>query len=58
MLFLGGATLAFLAGASALGWALALIVVALAALAATTGICVGCEIYLVIARRRGVQLAA
>lgn len=58
VLFLGGATLAFLAGASALGWALALIVAALAALAAATGICVGCEIYLVIARRRGVQLAA
>ena len=57
VLFLAGATVAFLAGAEALGWALALIVAALAGLAAVTGICVGCEIYLFLARRRGVQLA-
>ena len=41
-----------------LGWALALIVAALAALAATTGLCVGCEAYLWVARRRGVTLVA
>ena len=41
-----------------LGWALALIVAALAALAATTGICVGCEMYLAVAKRRGVELVA
>jgi hypothetical protein len=44
--FLGAATVAFAAGAAGLGWALALVVAALAALAAVTGICVGCEIYL------------
>lgn len=56
--FLAAATLAFTAGATGLGWALALIVAALAGLAAVTGICVGCEIYLFLARRRGVQLVA
>ena len=58
VLFLVGATVAFVAGAETLGWALALIVAALAGLAAVTGICVGCEIYVFLARRRGVQLAA
>jgi hypothetical protein len=58
VIFLGSATVAFLLGAATLGWALTLIVAALAGLAATTGICVGCEIYLVVARRRGVTLAA
>ncbi len=56
--FLGAATLAFVVGQPAVGWALSLIVAALAALAATSGICVGCEIYLWLARRRGVELAA
>lgn len=56
--FLGAATLAFVSGASVLAWALALIVAALAGLAATTGICVGCEIWLVAARRRHVELVA
>ncbi len=54
VVFLLAATAAFAAGASALGWALALLVAALAALAATTGVCLGCEIYLLVARRRGV----
>jgi hypothetical protein len=49
--------MSFVAGNNVLGWALALIVAALAGLAAATGICVGCEIYLVVARRRGVPLA-
>ncbi|MEZ5141311.1 MAG: DUF4395 domain-containing protein [Acidimicrobiales bacterium] len=57
VVFLTAATVAFLAGATVLGWTLALIVAVLAALAAGTGICVGCEIYLVVARRRGVELA-
>jgi len=52
--FLGAGTLAFAAGASGLGWALALLVAGLAALSAVTGICVGCEIYLLAARRRPV----
>lgn len=58
VLFLGGATVAFAAGAATVGWALALIVAALAGLAAFTGICVGCEIYLFVARRLGVRLFA
>jgi hypothetical protein len=56
--FLAAASLAFAAGASGLGWVLALIVAALAGLAAVTGICVGCEIYVLLARRRGVELVA
>jgi len=58
VVFLGAATLAFVAGSNALGWVLTLIVAALAGLAASTGICVGCEIYLFVARRRGTPLAA
>ena len=58
VVFLTGATVAFAAGASGVGWALALVVAALAGLAAVTGICVGCEIYLLVARRRGVRLVA
>jgi hypothetical protein len=58
VVFLTLATVAFVAGATTLGWVLSLIVAALAALAAVTGICVGCEMYLFVARRRGVQLAA
>lgn len=52
------ATLAFLAGAEVVGWVLALLVAFLAGLSASTGICVGCEIYLFVARRRGVQMAS
>ena len=51
VLFLSAATVAFAAGAVALGWGLALVVAALAGLAATTGLCVGCELYLLLARR-------
>lgn len=58
VIFLGGATIAFLAGATVVGWVLSLIVAVLAALSAVSGICVGCEIYLIFARRRGVQLVA
>lgn len=56
--FLTAATVAFAVGTPGLGWALALVVAALAGLAATTGICVGCELYLFFARRRGVELVA
>jgi len=56
--FLAASTVAFLAGAPGLGWALALIVAALAGLAAVTGICVGCEVYLWVARLRGRPLTA
>jgi hypothetical protein len=52
--FLGGATVAFLAGLPALGWTLTLIVAALALLAASTGLCMGCEAYKLSARLRGI----
>jgi hypothetical protein len=52
VLFLTAGSLAFAAGAGGVGWGLALIVAALAGLSAVTGICVGCEIYLLAARRR------
>lgn len=57
VIFLAAATVAFSAGASTLGWALALVVAVLAGLSATTGVCVGCEMYLFVARRRGVALS-
>lgn len=55
--FLSTSTLAFLAGVPGLAWGLALVVAALAGLAASTGICVGCEMWLFVARRRGVEVA-
>ena len=58
VVFLTAATAAFAAGAVGLGWGLALVVASLAGLAATTGICVGCELYLLVARRRGIELVA
>ncbi|HEY5697143.1 MAG TPA: DUF4395 domain-containing protein [Acidimicrobiales bacterium] len=56
--FLVAASLSFLAGAPGLAWSLALVVAALAGLAAVTGICVGCEVYLWLARLRGRRLSA
>jgi phosphate/sulfate permease len=56
--FLSAATVAFAAGASTAGWALALIVAVLAGLSATTGLCVGCEMWLFVARRRGTAMGA
>ena len=58
VVFLSAATISFVLGAVVVGWVLALIVAALAGLSAVTGICVGCEIYLVFARRTGVRLVA
>lgn len=52
--FLGAATLAYGLGATAAGATLALMVAVLALLAATTGLCVGCEIYKIGARLRGI----
>lgn len=43
--FLGVSTIALLSGLELVGWALALIVTVLAALAAATRICVGCILY-------------
>jgi hypothetical protein len=48
------ATVALAAGYATLGWALGLLVAALALLAALTGFCTGCEIYRLGARLRGV----
>jgi hypothetical protein len=56
-IFLTTATLLFLVGLTTAGWALTLIVTALASLAAISGICVGCEMYAAWARVRGIALA-
>ena len=56
--FLGAATLAHALGFAALGWTLGLIVAALALLAAITGLCVGCEMYRIAARVRGIRPGA
>jgi hypothetical protein len=45
LIFTGAGLAAILAGASVLGWALVLMVVALSGLLAATGLCVGCEMY-------------
>lgn len=52
--FLLAALLAHAAGAPILGWALALVVGALALLASTTGVCVGCRMYGYLGPFRGV----
>ena len=56
--FLVVASIAFAADAEVLAWALTLVVTLLAGLAATSGLCIGCELYLFFARRRGTQLVA
>ncbi len=56
-LVLAASTAAFVADQINLAWVLALIVAVLAGLAAGSGICVGCEIYLVVARMRGLSVA-
>jgi hypothetical protein len=53
--FLGAATVAHALGLATLGWTLGLLVATLALLAATTGVCVGCELYRIGARLRGVR---
>lgn len=53
---LGSAAIALVAGLTVLGWALGLLVAALALLAASTGFCIGCEAYKVLARVRGVEV--
>jgi hypothetical protein len=53
---LGTAAIALAFGLSVLGWALGLLVAALALFAAATGFCTGCEMYRLIARVRGVPL--
>jgi hypothetical protein len=51
---LSAASIAYLAGLPLVGGALGLTVAALALLAATTGLCVGCELYRLGARLRGI----
>ena len=52
---LAAASLAHVLGATTLGWTLAVLVGALALLAAGTGLCVGCELYKIGARWRGIR---
>src|SRR5205807_5144028 len=54
-IFLLGATAAYLAGFGGVGLVLGTIVAALALLAASTGLCVGCEMYRIAAKTRGVR---
>ncbi len=54
-LFLSAATISYAAGLATLGAVLGGMVAALALLAATTGLCVGCEIYKIVAKVRGVH---
>jgi len=49
--FLGASYLLLFAGQTSVGWAIALLVVALATLAATARICVGCIVYLKVVAR-------
>ena len=55
VVFLGSATVAHAVGLTAVGWGLGLIVAVLALLAAATGLCLGCEIYRLGARVRGIR---
>ena len=52
---LGAASLLLALGFETAGWALGLLVAALALLAAATGLCVGCEAYRLGARLRGIR---
>ncbi len=52
---LSAATVAYLIGLPVVGAALGILVAILAGLAATTGLCVGCELYKAAARLRGVR---
>jgi hypothetical protein len=52
---LGAASVTHAAALDAVGWALGLLVAGLALLAALTGICVGCALYRIGARWRGVR---
>lgn len=54
LVFLSAASVAHLAGYHGLGWALGLLVAALALLAAVSGLCVGCEMYRLLATLRGI----
>ncbi|MBY5161116.1 DUF4395 family protein [Salsipaludibacter albus] len=51
----GAGLAAVLAGATGVGWGLATVVLALAAVLAVTGLCVGCEVYVAALRLRGTR---
>jgi hypothetical protein len=53
---LGSAALAHAFGLTTLGWSLGLLVAGLALLSATTGFCIGCQLYRWLARVRGIEL--
>jgi hypothetical protein len=53
--FLLGASAAHLAGLETLGWALVAMVAALATLAVVTGFCMGCSMYKLASRIRGIR---
>ena len=53
---LGSAAITHALGFHELGWTLGLLVAGLALLSAVTGFCVGCQIYRLLARLRGVEL--
>jgi Domain of unknown function (DUF4395) len=53
---LGSASILHVLGFHTVGWALGLLVSGLALLSATTGFCVGCETYRLLARFRGIEL--
>lgn len=55
LVFLGGAAVAHAAGVPLLGWTLGLMVAGLALLSAFTGFCLGCEMYRLGARLRGIR---
>jgi hypothetical protein len=55
LVVLSSATIAHLVGLPAIGTGLGILVAALALLAATTGLCVGCELYRIGARIRGIR---
>ncbi len=54
-IFLNAASTAFLVGQTAVGWGLVVVVAALASVAVVTGFCVGCSMYRVLAKIRGVR---
>ena len=55
LVVLGAASLLLARGYETVGWALGLLVAGLALLAAATGVCVGCELYRLRARVRGIR---
>jgi Domain of unknown function (DUF4395) len=55
LVFLGAASVAYLAGLPLVGAVLGGVVAALALLAAATGFCTGCEVYKLLSRLRGVR---